>query len=75
MFAKTRIDYICIYLVGNIEMATLLIDQIDDDTYSQLDSMAVSSGESPAELARFLLAASMYHAQKKSFKQLQQCLA
>lgn len=48
-------------------MATLLIDQIDDDTYSQLDSMAVNSGESPTELARFLLAASMYHAQKKSF--------
>jgi len=49
-------------------MATLLIDQIDDDTYAQLDNMAVDSGESPAELARFLLAASMYHAQKKSFQ-------
>ena len=49
-------------------MATLLIDQIDDDTYSQLDNMAVDSGESPVELARFLLAASMYHAQKKSFQ-------
>ena len=54
--------------VGNIKMATLLIDQIDDHTYSQLDNMAVSSGESPVELARFLLAASMYHAQKKSFQ-------
>ncbi|MBE8232928.1 MAG: hypothetical protein HAW67_04275 [Endozoicomonadaceae bacterium] len=30
--------------------------------------MAVHSGESPTELARFLLAASMYHAQKMSFQ-------
>ena len=49
-------------------MATLLIDQIDDDTYTQLDNLAVHSGESPTELARFLLAASMYHAQKMSFQ-------
>jgi len=49
-------------------MATLLIDQIDDETYTQLDNLAINSGESPTELARFLLAASMYHAQKMSFQ-------
>ena len=68
MLTKTRINRIYIRFSGKYKMATLLIDQIDDDTYSQLDSMAVNSGESPAELARFLLAASMYHAQKKSFQ-------
>lgn len=48
-------------------MATLLIDQIDDQTFTQLDKLAVHSGESPTDLARFLLAASLYHAQKISF--------
>jgi len=49
-------------------MATLLIDQIDDQSLIQLNKMAIYSGESSAELARFLLAASMYHAQKMSFQ-------
>lgn len=48
-------------------MANLLIDQINDDAYAQLDNMAVHFGESPTELARFLLAASLYHAHKMSF--------
>ena len=49
-------------------MATLLIDHIDDQAYTQIDKIAVHAGEQPAELARFLLAASMYHAQKMSFQ-------
>lgn len=48
-------------------MAALLIDQIDDNTFIQLDKMASHSEESITDLARFLLAASMYHAQKISF--------
>jgi hypothetical protein len=49
-------------------MATLLIDQIDDLSFNQLDKMAIQSGESTTEFARFLLAASMYHAQTMSFQ-------
>jgi ribosomal protein L4 len=49
-------------------MATLLIDQIDDNSFIQLDKEAIHSGESTAEFARFLLAAGMYHAQKMSFQ-------
>ena len=48
-------------------MGTLLIDQIDDHTFTELDKMAIHFGESSTDLARFLLAASMYHAQKISF--------
>jgi hypothetical protein len=49
-------------------MATLLIDHIDDQTLTQLDKMAAHAGESSTELARFLLAASMYHADIMSFQ-------
>ena len=49
-------------------MATLLIDRIDERTFSQLNQMALHLFESPAELARFLLAAGMYHANKISFQ-------
>ncbi|BCG62531.1 MAG: antitoxin [Methyloprofundus sp.] len=49
-------------------MATLLIDQIDDQSFTQLDKMALNSGESTTEFARFLLAASMYHAHAISFQ-------
>ena len=48
-------------------MAALLIDKIDDNTLIQLDKMAAHSDESSTDLARFLLAASLYHAQKISF--------
>lgn len=48
-------------------MAALLIDQIDENTFLQLDKMAANSNESTNDLARFLIAASMYHAQKISF--------
>ena len=49
-------------------MATLLIDRIDERTFKQLNQMALHLFESPAELARFLLAAGMYHANKISFQ-------
>ena len=49
-------------------MATLLIDRIDEQTFTQLNQMALHLFESPAELARFLLAAGMYHANKMSFQ-------
>lgn len=45
-------------------MATL---SIDDQLFTELDKITVHSEESPTELARFLLAASLYHAQKMSF--------
>ncbi|MDU9047808.1 MAG: hypothetical protein Q3M30_03085 [Candidatus Electrothrix sp. Rat3] len=49
-------------------MVTLLIDRIDERTFTQLNQMALHLFESPAELARFLLAAGMYHANKISFQ-------
>jgi len=49
-------------------MAALLIDRIDERTFTQLNQMALHLFESPAELARFLLAAGMYHANKISFQ-------
>ena len=49
-------------------MASLLIDHIDDHTFTQLDKMAGNSGESPTQLVRFLLAASLYHSHKMSFQ-------
>ena len=49
-------------------MATLLIDHIDERTFNQLNQMALHLFESPVELARFLLAAGMYHANKISFQ-------
>ena len=49
-------------------MATLLIDRIDERTFNQMNQMALHLFESPSELARFLLAAGMYHANKISFQ-------
>jgi hypothetical protein len=46
-------------------MATLAID---DQLFTQLDKVAVNSKESPTELARFLLVASLYHAHQISFQ-------
>lgn len=49
-------------------MATLLIDRINDESFKQLSRMAVHVFEGQAELARFFLAAGMYHAHKMSFQ-------
>jgi hypothetical protein len=49
-------------------MATLLIDRINDESFKQLSRMAVHVFEGPGELARFFLAACMYHAHKMSFQ-------
>ena len=49
-------------------MATLSINHIDEKAFKQIDRTADHAGESPPELARFLLAAGMYHAQQMSFQ-------